>query len=92
MVSTRRTAESIEAMLSRLRAARQHQIEIVEALGEQLVETRSLQVAYQAEVQTFCAALERGCRDLNAGYSRVLTNEPVDLALRRCLLERARTR
>lgn len=64
----------------------------LEALGEQLVETRSLQVAYQAEVQTFCAALERGCRDLNADYSRVLTNEPVDLALRRCFLERARTR
>lgn len=64
----------------------------LEALGEQLVETRSLQVAYQAEAKTFCDALERGCRDLNADYSRVLTNEPVDLALRRCLLERSRSR
>lgn len=59
----------------------------LEALGDQLVETRSLQVAYQAEVKTFCDELERGCRDLNADYLRVLTNEPVDLALRRCLLE-----
>ncbi len=64
----------------------------LEALGEQLVETRSLQIAYQSEAKSFCAALERGCRDLNADYSRALTNEPVDLALRRCLLERARTR
>ena len=64
----------------------------LEALGEQLVETRSLQIAYQTEAKSFCAALERGCRDLNADYSRALTNEPVDLALRRCLLERAGTR
>ncbi len=64
----------------------------LEALGEQLVEARSLQLAYRAEARTFCESLERGCRDLNADYSRVLTNEPVDLALRRCLLERARTR
>ncbi len=64
----------------------------LEALGEQLVEARSLQVAYQAEAKAFCDALELGCRDLNADYSRVLTNEPVDLALRRCLLERSRTR
>ena len=64
----------------------------LEALGEQLVESRNLQVAYQAEAKMFCDALERGCRDLNADYSRVLTNEPVDQALRRCLLERARTR
>ena len=64
----------------------------LEALGEQLVETRSLQIAYQSEAKSFCAALERGCRDLNADYSRVLTNEPVDLTLRRCLLERAQTR
>ncbi len=64
----------------------------LEALGEQLVETRSLQSAYQSEAKAFCDALERGCRDLNADYSRVLTNEPVDFALRLCLLERARTR
>ena len=64
----------------------------LEALGEQLVETRSLQAAYQVEAKTFCESLERGCRDLSADYSRVLTNEPVDLALRRCLLERARGR
>ena len=64
----------------------------LEALGEQLVETRSLKIAYQTEAKSFCAALERGCRDLNADYSRVLTNEPVDLTLRRCLLERSRTR
>ncbi len=64
----------------------------LEALGEQLVEARSLQIAYQAEVKAFCDALELGCRDLNADYSRVMTYEPVDLALRRCLLERARTR
>ena len=64
----------------------------LEAGGEQLVEARSLQMAYQAEAKTFCDALKIGCRDLNVDYSRVLTNEPVDLALRRCLLERARTR
>ena len=64
----------------------------LEALGDQLVETRSLQAAYQAEARKFCDALERGCRDLNADYSRVLTNEPVDLTLRRCLLERSGTR
>ena len=64
----------------------------LESLGEQLVETRSLQAAYQAEAQSFCDTLERSCRDLHADYSRVLTNEPVDLALRRCLLERSRSR
>ena len=64
----------------------------LEALGEQLVEARSLQVAYQAEAKAFCDALELGCRNLNADYARVLTNEPVDLAMRRCLLERSRTR
>ncbi len=64
----------------------------LEASGEQLVEARSLQVAYQAEAKTFCDALELGCRDMHADYARVLTHEPVDLALRRCLLERSRTR
>jgi len=64
----------------------------LEALGEQLVETRSLQAAYQAEAQAFCDTLERSCRDLHADYARVLTNEPVDLALRRCLLDRSRSR
>jgi len=64
----------------------------LEALGEQLVETRSLQAAYQAEAKTFCDTLERSCRDLHADYSRVLTNEPVDLALRRCLLDRSWSR
>ena len=64
----------------------------LEALGEQLVETRSLQLAYQAEVKTYCDALESGCRDLHLDYSRVTTSEPVDLALRRCLLERSRGR
>ena len=64
----------------------------LEALGEQLVEARSLQVAYQAEAKLFCDTLELACRDMHADYARVLTNEPVDLALRRCLLERSRTR
>ncbi len=62
----------------------------LEALGEQLVETRSIQQAYQVEVKTFCDRLENGCRELHADYSRVLTNEAVDLALRRCLLGRNR--
>ncbi|RLS37998.1 MAG: DUF58 domain-containing protein [Planctomycetota bacterium] len=62
----------------------------LEALGEQLVETRSLQAAYQAEARIFCESLERECRDIHADYSRVLTTEPVDLALRSTLLERSR--
>lgn len=62
----------------------------LEALGDQLVETRSLQAAYQAEARLFCETLERECRDMYADYSRIVTTEPVDLALRRCLLERAR--
>ena len=59
-------------------------------LGEQLVETRSLQAAYQAEARIFFESLERECRDIHADYSRVLTTEPVDLALRSTLLERSR--
>jgi uncharacterized protein (DUF58 family) len=62
----------------------------LESLGEHLVETRSLQAAYQAEARIFCESLERECRDMHADYSRVVTTEPVDLALRRCLLERTR--
>ena len=62
----------------------------LEDLGDQLVEARSLQLAYQVEAKTFCDSLESGCRDLNADYARVLTNQPVDLALRQCLLARTR--
>ncbi len=61
----------------------------LEALGEHLVETGSLQAAYQAEARLFCEALERECRDMNADYARIVTTEPVDFALRRCLLERS---
>lgn len=61
----------------------------LEALGDQLVETRNLQAAYQAEARLFCETLERECRELHADYSRIVTTEPVDLALRRCLLARA---
>lgn len=60
----------------------------LEALGDQLVETRSLQAAYQAEARLFCETLERECRDMHADYSRIVTTEPVDLALRRCLIDR----
>lgn len=62
----------------------------LETLGDQLVETKSLQAAYQAEARIFCETLERECRDMRADYSRILTMEPVDLALRRSLLERSR--
>ncbi len=61
----------------------------LEQLGDQLVETRSLQQAYQTEVRNFCSALERGCRDVGVDYHRVLTSEPVDLAIRQGLLERS---
>lgn len=60
----------------------------LEALGDQLVETRSLQAAYQAEARLFCDTLERECRDMHADYSRIVTTEPVDIALRRCLIDR----
>ncbi|RLS56777.1 MAG: DUF58 domain-containing protein [Planctomycetota bacterium] len=64
----------------------------MELLGEQLVETRSLKQAYQAEVRKFCDGLELACRDLRVDYHRVLTREPVDLVLRQALVERGGAR
>lgn len=64
----------------------------MESRGEQLVETRSLKEAYQVEARRFCENIETVCRDLHCHYSQALTDEPVDIALRRCLLSRSGNR
>jgi uncharacterized protein (DUF58 family) len=53
----------------------------LEALGEVVTEPRSLQAAYQEEVQSFLKRVRGGCRARQIDYLTVRTDEPLDSVL-----------
>jgi uncharacterized protein (DUF58 family) len=53
----------------------------LEALGEVLIEPRSLRTAYQQEVQSFLRRVRGGCRARQIDYLTVRTDMPLDAVL-----------
>lgn len=61
----------------------------LEGLGEAIVDPKSIQKAYLEEVETFCAALKKGCRLERIDYVGIDTRTPLDVALTSYLATRA---
>lgn len=53
----------------------------LEALGDVVTEPRSLQAAYQREVQTFLKRVRAGCRAQRIDYLTIRTDQPLDTVL-----------
>ncbi len=61
----------------------------LEGLDKLLVDPRALREAYLAEVRSFQEKVRRGCLRLGVDYQRILTNQPLDVALSAWLAARA---
>lgn len=61
-----------------------------EQLGDVLTEPASLRRAYQAEVESFLSQVRRGCREQQADYLLVRTDQPLDVVLSTFLAARAK--
>ncbi|MDP6447620.1 MAG: DUF58 domain-containing protein, partial [Pirellulaceae bacterium] len=65
----------------------------LEQYPELLADPRSLRRAYLREFEAFLAQLQRGCRSHGLEYRRLMTDQPLDIALSELLANRlARTR
>ena len=53
----------------------------LESLGEVVTEPRSLQAAYQREVQTFLKRIRAGCREQQIDHVTIRTDQPLDTVL-----------
>src|SRR5436190_1385435 len=60
----------------------------LEALGDVVTEPRSLQAAYQREIQAFLKRIRAGCRAQQIDYVTIRTDQPLDAALRAFLSAR----
>jgi uncharacterized protein (DUF58 family) len=60
----------------------------LEALGEIVAEPRSLQAAYQREIQAFVKCIRAGCRAQQIDYITLRTDQPFDAVLRAFLSAR----
>jgi uncharacterized protein (DUF58 family) len=60
----------------------------LEALGDVVAEPRSLQAAYQREIQAFIKRIRAGCRAQQIDYVTIRTDQPLDLVLRTFLSAR----
>jgi uncharacterized protein (DUF58 family) len=60
----------------------------LEALGDVVAEPRSLQAAYQREIQAFVKRIRAGCRAQQIDYVTIRTDQPLDLVLRTFLSTR----
>jgi hypothetical protein len=60
----------------------------LESLGEVIAEPRSLQAAYQREIQAFVKRIRSGCRAHQIDYVMIRTDEPLDAVLRTFLAAR----
>jgi uncharacterized protein (DUF58 family) len=60
----------------------------LEALGEVVTEPRSLQAAYQREIQSFVKRIRAGCRAQQIDYVTIRTDQPLDAVLRAFLSAR----
>jgi uncharacterized protein (DUF58 family) len=60
----------------------------LEALGDVIVEPRSLQAAYRREVQAFVKRIRAGCRGQQIDYVTIRTDQPLDAVLRTFLSAR----
>ncbi len=61
----------------------------LEGMDKLLVDPRALREAYLAEVRAFQEKVRRGCLGLGIDYQRILTNQPLDVALSAWLAARA---
>jgi uncharacterized protein (DUF58 family) len=53
----------------------------LEGTGSELLDTRPVRDAYQAEFAAFCREVSSGCRELGGDYERIRTDAPLDLVL-----------
>jgi uncharacterized protein (DUF58 family) len=60
----------------------------LEALGDVIAEPRSLQAAYQREIQAFVKRIWAGCRAQQIDYVTIRTDQPLDAVLRTFLSAR----
>jgi uncharacterized protein (DUF58 family) len=60
----------------------------LESLGDVVAEPRSLQAAYQREIQAFIRQIRTGCRAQQIDYVKIRTDEPLDAVLRTFLSAR----
>lgn len=60
----------------------------LEALGEVIAEPRSLQAAYQREIEAFVKRIRAGCRARQIDYVTIRTDQPLDTVLRTFLTAR----
>jgi uncharacterized protein (DUF58 family) len=60
----------------------------LEALGDVVAEPRSLQAAYQREIQAFVKRIRAGCRAQQVDYVTLRTDQPLDAVLRTFLSAR----
>jgi uncharacterized protein (DUF58 family) len=60
----------------------------LEALGDVVAEPRSLQAAYQREIQAFVKRIRAGCRAQQIDYVTIRTDQPLDTVLRTFLSAR----
>jgi uncharacterized protein (DUF58 family) len=60
----------------------------LEALGDVVAEPRSLQAAYQREIQEFVKRIRAGCRAQQIDYVTLRTDQPLDAVLRAFLSAR----
>jgi uncharacterized protein (DUF58 family) len=60
----------------------------LEALGDVVAEPRSLQAAYQREIQAFVKRIRAGCRAQQIDYVTLRTDQPLDAVLRTFLSAR----
>jgi uncharacterized protein (DUF58 family) len=60
----------------------------LEALGDVVAEPRSLQAAYQREIQAFVKRIRVGCRAQQIDYVTIRTDQPLDAVLRAFLSAR----
>ena len=60
----------------------------LEALGEVVTEPRSVQAAYQREIQSFVKRIRAGCRAQQIDYVTIRTDQPLDAVLRAFLAAR----
>jgi uncharacterized protein (DUF58 family) len=61
----------------------------LEGLGEVVADPASVRRAYQAEIQSFCDEVRKGCRSLNIDYLLLRTDQPIDAALRTFIASRS---